>query len=120
MAGTDLLGEVAEQIGFLSVGVTVTGFGYGIALRTRVHPKITPAHLKIGVVDIETHFVSREGQDEIGQFHAAVSAADFDPLLGLGEERTVEVGRNAIVKEQRAGELGRHVRRAVGAAGLGK
>ncbi len=77
------------------------------------HAEIAPANLTIRLMHLKPHFRSRPRQHEVRHVQEAPRAARPGPLLGLRQERAVEVGGDTSGEQQLAAEGGWHRRGAV-------
>ena len=88
--GTDLLGEIAEQICLLSCRVTMAVLGDGDAACVRLDAEIAAGHAMDGIADFECKFAAGVWKNKVGDAQRSFGPADVDPLLKFGDERAVE------------------------------
>ena len=92
--------EVAEEIGFLSVGMAVAVFLNGDSFFKAFHVEVTNFLGELGIADREGDFVAVKWKNKVIKAKIAFIAADGGKLLVLRSKGTIETGRDAAFEEE--------------------
>ncbi len=106
--GFDLVGEVAEEPAFLGGRMAMAVLSHPPAAVVGLHFEIATLNREHRVAGLEGDLASRERQDKILQPKITARAAHMSPLLGFGNERTVEAAGDPVRVKDFAREFGRH------------